>query len=252
MRRQYLLIAWVLGFGCASPPAPSSPPPSTAAAPEVPITPTPTPTSTSTTSPTPTPPTTAAIKIPITLGWRRLTPSGIDLFQKLQSGEIRLGMTREEIVRVLEHDPTSTETDSDGDWHFHAMVNGLRGDWNFDITYGCLSRLSFEEYRAVDKNTLGGASPDDHEQATREVAAKAHATMNDLTLLFGAPIRVRKGGRVHKNDTNAVASRYLLDARWSTPSQRVKLSSMTDWGKGELSIVTRILIAPLAATEDDD
>ncbi|MDI1447476.1 hypothetical protein [Polyangium sp. 6x1] len=249
MRRQYLLIAWVLGFGCASPPAPSSPPPSPAAAPEVPITPAPTPTPTPT---SPTPPTTAAIKTPITLGWRGLGPSDIDLFQMLESGELRLGMTREEIVRVLEHEPTSTETTSDGDWHFHARINGLRGDWNFDIMYGSLSRLSFEAYRAVDRKTLDGTSPDGRERATREAAENAHTTMNDLTLLFGAPLRVRKGGLVHKNDTSADASRYLLDARWSTPSQRVRLSSMTDWGKGKFAIVTRILIAPLAATEDDD
>ncbi|HVK68578.1 MAG TPA: hypothetical protein VM694_29165, partial [Polyangium sp.] len=137
-------------------------------------------------------------------------------------------------------------------WHFRARVNGLEGNWNFDIMYGCLSRLSFEESRAVGENKLGGASPDEHEQATRDVAAQAHATMNDLTLLFGAPSSVRKGGLVHKNDTNAVASRYLLDARWSTPSQRVELSSMTDGEKGELVIVTRILIAPPAASQGDD
>ncbi|MDI1432701.1 hypothetical protein [Polyangium sorediatum] len=245
MRRQYLLIAWVLGFGCASPPAPSSPPPAPAAAPDVPLTPTPPPTSTpSPTLTSPSPPTPSAMKIRSTLGWRRVTPSGIDLFQKLQNGEIRLGMTREEIVRALEHDPLSAETDSDGDWHFHATVNGLAGDWKFDLTSGRLSRLSFEEHRAADENTLGGASPDAHEQAMRDVAAMAHATMKDLTLLFGAPKSVRKGGRVQEDGKSELASRYLLDARWSTPSLRVELSSITDGWEGAFAIDTRILIAP--------
>ncbi|MDI1475114.1 hypothetical protein [Polyangium sp. y55x31] len=60
--------------------------------------------------------------------------------------------------------------------------------------YGRLARLSFEEYRAVDRKTLGEASPDahEHEQAMRDVAAQAHATMNDLTLLFGKPSSVRE------------------------------------------------------------
>jgi hypothetical protein len=242
VRRQYLLVTWAINLGCASPPSPSSPPPSTSAAPDVSIT-----------MGTRAAPSTGPAELaPITLGWRRPGTSGIDVFQKLQSGEIRTGMTRDEIVRVLKHAPTSTETYGDGDWHFEAEVNGLRGAWSFEAASGRLARLSFEEHRAVDEEAPGGATPAAHERAKKDVATKARATMNDLTLLFGRPSRVREGGRVHEGDTSAFASRYVLDVRWSTPSQRVKLSAITDWGQGELAIVTRIVIAPLAVSEDDD